>query len=108
MGAVITNKELTKVYAFGYNGGAAGEPNGCDRPEEPGNCGCLHAEVNALVKCQADDREKFMFLTLRPCITCAKLIINSGFWAVYYGEDYRLEDGAVELLERRGVLCEKI
>jgi dCMP deaminase len=104
VGAVVTNKSLTRVYAIGYNGNAAGEPNHCDR-DEPGRCGCLHAEVNALVKCQVSDKDKVMFLTLRPCITCSKLIVNSGFSSVFYRENYRLEDGAAELLTRRGIEC---
>jgi len=108
VGAVITNKSLTRVYSIGYNGNASGEPNGCDRPNEPGRCGCLHAEVNALVKCQVIDAEKVMFLTLRPCLLCAKLIVNSGFSQVWYHEDYRLEDGSVALLERQGILCQKL
>lgn len=52
VGTVITSTDYRKVLAVGYNGNAAGLPNTCDR-EEPGNCGCLHSEENAVINCDA-------------------------------------------------------
>ena len=48
VGTVITSTDFRKVLAVGYNGNAAGLPNGCDR-DEVGNCGCLHSEENAAI-----------------------------------------------------------
>ena len=49
VGTVITNANLEHVVSIGYNGNARGFPNRCDSSEE-GKCGCIHSEMNALVK----------------------------------------------------------
>ena len=87
-GAVVTSHDLSSIYAVGYNGNASGMPNSCDS-DEVGKCGCIHSEENALIKVQARDGKKVMFATTSPCLKCAKLIINSGFSWVFYGEPYR-------------------
>lgn len=99
VGAVITDDTMTKVLAVGYNGNAAGLPNECDSQEE-GKCGCIHAELNALLKGHGGH---VIFTTVAPCLSCAKVIINSGITVVYYREGYRSTEG-VELLLRAGVL----
>jgi len=101
VGALIANKRLDQIYGFGYNGNAKGLANDCDS-STPGKCGCIHAEMNALLKAVPDDKEKVMFLTHSPCLTCAKLIINSGFKYLYYGELYR-DSGPLKLLDYSGV-----
>src|SRR6266550_2535309 len=52
VGSVITSGDLTQVLGIGYNGNARGLPNRCDGTE-PGRCGCIHSEANALVKAGA-------------------------------------------------------
>lgn len=98
VGSVITTRDFEQVLAIGYNGNAKGLPNKCDR-DEPGNCGCIHAEVNALVKCGRQHPDKIMFTTLSPCEMCAKLIVNAGFSKVFYAEEYRRPDGLIILRE---------
>lgn len=88
VGCVITNYDLDCVYSYGYNGNAKGLANKCDS-EEAGKCGCIHAEINALLKVRQDDKNKVMFCTHSPCIACAKAIINSGFKYLYYERIYR-------------------
>jgi len=107
VGAVVTDYRLERIYGIGYNGNAAGEPNECDS-QDPGTCGCVHAEANALVKCSTTDRAKVMFSTTRPCLACAKLIVNSGFSTVFYMDEYRSDDGGAKLLVRRGVRLKKL
>jgi len=89
VGSVITNFDLQEVYSIGYNGTASGLEDCCDSEEE-GNCGCIHSEENALIKCSKRDPDKILFVTNGPCLKCAKLIINSGFSWVYYAEPYRI------------------
>ena len=97
VGTVITSENLEQVFAVGYNGNAKKLPNICDS-KEVGNCGCLHSEVNALVK--AGTREnKSLFVTLSPCKSCAKLMINANVKTVYFREYYRKIDGIKILLE---------
>lgn len=93
VGTVITSTDYRKVLALGYNGNATGLANGCDR-DEPGNCGCLHSEENAVINCDSPRFiEKIVFVTHLPCVACAKRLINLGnVKKVYYGTDYRLKD----------------
>lgn len=108
VGTVITSTDFRKVLAVGYNGNATGLKNGCDR-EEPGNCGCLHSEENAVINCDAPRQiEKFVFVTHLPCVQCAKRLINLGnVKKVFYATDYRLRD-SVEVLKSVGIEIEQI
>jgi dCMP deaminase len=101
VGTVITDAALENVVAIGYNGNAKGLPNHCDSVV-PGNCGCIHSEVNALVKAPGGIRDKVVFLTDSPCVACAKLMINSGVSHVFFRRLYRDPSG-VELLKSAGV-----
>jgi dCMP deaminase len=88
VGTVITDAGLSNVLGIGYNGNAAGLPNRCDSTEA-GRCGCIHSEMNALVKASGLIRDKVVFVTMSPCVMCAKLIIQSGVTHVFYREAYR-------------------
>lgn len=103
VGCVITSDDYRYVYGVGYNGNAAGLPNQCDR-ETPGNCGCLHAEENAVINCTAPRHlPKRVFTTHLPCEYCAKRLINLGtVKRVYYHTDYRLKRG-LELFDLIGI-----
>lgn len=105
VGCVITNVKYSKVLGLGYNGNAAGLPNECDSPE-PGNCGCIHAETNAIVKC-GSDVDKIVFCTHQPCADCAKLLINlGGVKFVFYENEYRVKDG-LYILGEAGIHAEQ-
>ena len=108
VGTVITTTDYRKVLAVGYNGNATGLHNGCDR-DEPGNCGCLHSEENAVINCDAPRQvEKYVFVTHLPCVACAKRLINLGnVKAVFYGKEYRIKD-SVEVLKSVGIRVEHI
>ena len=77
VGTVVTDQLLENVLAIGYNGNARGLPNRCDSAV-PGSCGCIHSEMNALVKAPGSLRDKVVFISASPCVMCAKLIINAG------------------------------
>ena len=103
VGTVITTTDYRKVLAVGYNGNASGLPNTCDR-DEPGNCGCLHSEENAVINCDSPRQiEKYVFVTHLPCSACAKRLINLGnVLRVIYKDEYRSRD-ALDLLESVGI-----
>ena len=103
VGTVITTTDYRKVLAVGYNGNASGLSNSCDR-EEPGNCGCLHSEENAVINCDAPRHtEKFVFVTHLPCAACAKRLINMGnVKKVIYKNDYR-KTCSLDLLKSVGI-----
>jgi dCMP deaminase len=101
VGTVITDALLENVLAIGYNGNAKGLPNRCDSAV-PGQCGCIHSEMNALVKAPGAVKDKVVFVTDSPCVMCAKLMINSGITHVFYRRPYRDPSG-IELLVTAGV-----
>lgn len=105
--AIITDKELTQVYSIGINGGPKHLQDCLCKID--GKYGCLHAEMNALIKCKEDDPGKIMFVTLAPCKQCASAIINTpgGFSCVFYFEDWK-EDAGIKLLRAAGVQVVKI
>lgn len=103
VGTVITTTDFRKVLSVGYNGNASGLPNQCDR-DEPGNCGCLHSEENAVINCDSPRfTEKYVFVTHLPCASCAKRLINLGnVKKVFFHTDYRKRD-SIELLKSVGI-----
>lgn len=100
VGAVLTTLDHRKVVAIGYNGNAAGLPNQCDS-DTPGACGDLHAEINAVINCDAPrSTTKILYVTHAPCKMCAKAVVNLGnVVRVVYGEDYRSDEGLAILRE---------
>ena len=98
---MITDHWFQRVLSYGYNGTPSGHDNVC---EENGvtKDEVLHAEANALMKMARNGTstaDTFLFLTMQPCIHCAKMILQAGVSRVYYHEEYRCNAG-IELLKR--------
>ena len=117
VGAVLTKE--TRIISIGYNGPPAGTHNcdeewpvtGCPR-DARGSCSlALHAEQNAIiyaVKNGADLEGSTLYLTLSPCLPCARLIFSSGIKRVIFKNSYALykglpSDEGVDFLVRFGV-----
>lgn len=105
--AIITDNDLTQVYSIGVNGGPKGLAD-CMCVID-GKYGCIHAEINALIKCTTTEPNKVMFVTLAPCKQCATAIINApgGFSKVYYFEEWK-EDIGLQLLRNAGIHVEQL
>ena len=105
--AIITDKDLSQVYSIGLNGGPRGLVDCMCNID--GKYGCVHAEMNALIKCRSDAPDKVMIVTLSPCKQCAAAIINApgGFSAVYYTESWK-DDSGLKLLKAAGIKVEQI
>jgi dCMP deaminase len=104
------------IIADGYNGTPKGFDNNCEnidprslddelitKPE------VLHAESNAitkLAKSTQSSEDSTMYITISPCLECAKLIIQSGINRVVYREFYRNDDG-IRLLEKAKIKVDK-
>ena len=103
--AIITDRDLTQIYSIGLNGGPKGLVDCMCKID--GKYGCVHAEINALIKCRSDAPDKVMFVTLSPCKQCAAAIINApgGFSTVYYLQEWKDTTG-IELLRKAGIRCE--
>lgn len=107
VGAILVKDD--QIIATGYNGTIKGFDNVCEIDSKT-LLTVLHAETNAITSCArkgiATD-ESVMFVTLSPCLDCAKLIIQAGIKEVYYLEKYKRTEG-IELLEQANIRVEQI
>ena len=65
----------------------------------------LHAEANAITKLAKSGNSAdgaTLYVTMSPCVECAKLIIQAGIKRVVYREKYRITAG-IDLLKRAGI-----
>lgn len=121
VGAVLTKE--TRIISIGYNGPPAGTHNcdiefpetGCAR-DSKGSCSlALHAEQNAIlyaVKNNTAVEGSTLYVTLAPCLACARIIYSMGIQKVVYLFSYAEykgigRDEGVDFLERFGVEVEK-
>ncbi len=100
VGAILVKEK--RILATGYNGPPRGLPHcidiGCLREQlkiPPGErqeiCRGIHAEQNAIVQAAyfgISVRDATLYCTHKPCVTCAKLLINAGVKKIIYAEEY--------------------
>lgn len=102
VGAIIVSEDNTKMLSMGYNGNYKGGPHEHES-DSPGQSGFIHAEVNALVKCDYNfPKKKIMYITHSPCRACCKLIINADISKVIYLHEYRDTSG-LDILRSSGI-----
>jgi len=98
-----------RILSFGYNGTPKGFDNCCEDEHGLTKPEVLHSEMNALMKlCQSTESssDATMFITLSPCIDCAKAIHQAGISTVFYKDKYRDTSG-IDFLEKCGVkICQ--
>jgi len=96
VGAVLINKRK-HVLATGYNGVASGQPHCLDIPCIGANsasgtdldlCEAVHAEQNALLQCKNVFEIDTCYVTVSPCMTCTKLLLNTSCQTIIFEEDY--------------------
>ena len=121
VGAVLTKD--TRIISIGYNGPPPGTHNcdeewpeeGCER-DSRGSCSlALHAEQNAIIyaiKNSASVDDSTLYLTLTPCLACARMILSIGIKKVVYLKSYAEykglpKDEGIEFLEKFGVRTQK-
>ena len=99
------------IISDGYNGTPKGFDNVCEI-EYDGDLKTknevLHAESNAITKLAKSTQSSMgatMYITISPCVECAKLIIQSGISRVVYKDFYRNEDG-INLLQQAKIKVE--
>jgi dCMP deaminase len=121
VGAVLTKE--TRIISIGYNGPPAGTHNcddefpdvGCPR-DSKGSCSlALHAEQNAILyaaKNGSDIAGSTLYVTLSPCIACARIIYSMKITRVIFLHSYAQYKGigtdeGVDFLLRFGVNVEE-
>ena len=117
VGAVLTKD--TRIVSLGYNGPPAGTHNcdlewpkdGCPR-DSKGSCSlALHAEQNAILYASKNNivmEGSTLYVTLSPCISCARVIYTMGIKKVFYIHSYAdfkglKSDEGVDFLQKFGV-----
>ena len=98
-----------RPVAIGYAGSAPGDPHctdiGCLIDPVTGACvRTQHAEANLVAFAARKGislEGSECYLTVSPCLVCAKLLYSAGIIRVYYLEEYRLTDGILFLRERK-------
>ncbi len=117
VGAVLTKD--TRIISLGYNGPPAGTHNcdevwpaeGCPR-DSKGSCSlALHAEENAILYASKNNisiEGSTLYVTLSPCIACARIIFTIGIKKVYYLNSYAdfkglKSDEGIDFLKKFGV-----
>lgn len=100
VGCVLTDIRRELMW-IGYNGGYTNGPNECRHPGVEGGCGCIHAELNALLKADGSV-DKLAYATTAPCPTCAVALINAHVVFVTYFAPYRDTEGLM-ILDEAGV-----
>jgi dCMP deaminase len=117
VGAVLTKD--TRIISLGYNGPPAGTHNcdevwpedGCAR-DSKGSCSlALHAEQNAILYASKNGVTidgSTLFVTLSPCIACARVIYSVGIKKVFFKRSYAQfkgipNDEGVDFLRKFGV-----
>lgn len=98
VGAIIVRDD--RIISIGFNGTPAGWDNNCETESEDGTLTTrpevLHAEMNALMKLARSHESgngADLFITHSPCMECAKGIYQAGIRRVYYGTQYRSDQG---------------
>jgi len=111
VGCVLLNAR-GHVLATGYNGVAAGLPHcnalvvdphdieqgrtylyACSGATAPSGtnldgCQAIHAEQNAMLQCRDVYAIHTCYVTTSPCMTCCKLLLNTGCERIVYAEEY--------------------
>ncbi len=100
VGAVLVRDR--RILATGYNGAPSGivhcEVTGCLRQKlkVPSGqrhelCRGLHAEQNVIIQCAlhgVSTKGATLYVTVTPCIICAKMIINAGIKEIVIEGEY--------------------
>ncbi len=121
VGAVLTKD--TRIISIGYNGPPSGTHNcdeewpeiGCPRDSKGGCSLAIHAEQNAIlyaVKNKTSVDGATLYVTLSPCLACARIIFTMGIEKVIYLNSYAkfkgiANDEGIDFLTKFGVRSEQ-
>ncbi|GFN35252.1 deoxycytidylate deaminase [Tepidimicrobium xylanilyticum] len=113
VGCLIVNDD-NRIVSTGYNGSISGNPhcNDVGHTMRDGHCiATIHAEMNALIYCAKEGisvKDCRVYVTHFPCLNCTKALIQAGIKKIYYKHSYRMDDYAIELLNKNNIPFEKI
>lgn len=91
------NREVVAPITHPYACAGAQAPSGTNLD----GCQAIHAEQNALLQCRDVYAIDACFVTTSPCVTCVKLLLNTGCQRIVYEQLYPQPE-ARALWERAG------
>ena len=117
VGAVVVRDK--RMLSTGYNGAPRGlrhcdvvgclrEQLGIPSGERQEICRGLHAEQNAIIQAALHGvsiEDSTIYVTIQPCVTCAKMIVNAGILRVVCAGTYP-DELARGILDEAGVPLE--
>jgi len=97
VGCVLVDKHR-HVLSTGYNGVPSGIDHCamCHRKESGRDlyaCSAVHAEMNAMLQCRNTQKIVIAYITISPCMICARLLANTSCQTVVFDEFYTQETG---------------
>ena len=121
VGAVLAKE--TRIISIGYNGPPAGTHNcdvefpetGCSL-DSKGSCSlAIHAEQNAILyaaKNKVNIKGSTLYVSLSPCLSCARIIYSMGINRVVYLNSYAAykglpKDEGLDFLEKFGITIDQ-
>ena len=113
------------IISTGYNGTPSGQkhcneyftPSMISRPDFMekhrifSNRYEVHSEQNAIAqaaKNEVNPEGATAYVTLSPCLSCAKLLITAGIKKVFYYEKYDRDTSGIDLLKEANIQVERI
>jgi dCMP deaminase len=119
VGAVVVKDK--RILASGYNGAPTGlkhcEETGCLREQlgiPSGQrhelCRGLHAEQNAIIQASLHGVKlegATLYVTIQPCVVCAKMVINAGISKLVFKGDYP-DELSWQMLQESGIELKRI
>ncbi len=119
VGAIIVKDK--RILSTGYNGPPTGlkhcEETGCIRDqlgvpsgERHELCRGLHAEQNAIIQASLHGVKiegSTIYVTIHPCVVCAKMIINAGIKRIVYKGNYP-DDLSSQMLKESKIIIDNI
>jgi dCMP deaminase len=94
---IVNNKNI--IIASGYNGSPRGELHcitlGYCIKEAFHNdnlCPSAHAEQNALLQCRVPEQIHTIYLTLSPCVSCIRVIMNTPCRRIVFSKEHKHPD----------------
>lgn len=107
------NDRIEARKSFSYSGGTVKEsfPHACKGAFSPSGsdldaCQAIHAEQNALLQCRDVQKIHTCYVTASPCMTCTKLLLNTGCYRIIFLDEYP-HDEARRMWEGSGRVWEK-
>lgn len=112
VGAIAVKDD--RIISLGRNGMPSGASNVCEYTDENGKLRTkpevLHAETNMISKISRSTESSegaIAFVSLSPCLDCAKMMYQAGIIGVYYNTKYTPKTGkcGISFLHDRGIPC---